>query len=198
MANRISGIKNIHLALYNKEEGTYESPVKVAGAKSLSVKDNVSSVVLYSDNVADFSASQLSSKEVELELAYLAPEIEAMVTGKQMVCGGLVSTGHDMQNELALIYELTTLTGKSIYNVLYNVKLTKEGQEAKTMEEGIDEQTTKLVGTAIVDAEGRFDYIIDTNHEPTEPEELAEFKKKITNWFTTVQMPTLEPALMKK
>ena len=198
MANRISGIKNIHLALYNTEESTYEAPVKVLGAKSLSVKDNVSSVTFFSDNVADFNASQLSSKEVELELAYLTPEIEAMVTGKQMVCGGLVSTRNDMQNEVALIYELTTLSGKSIYNVLYNVKLTKEGQEAKTMEEGIDEQTIKLVGTAIVDAEGRFDYVLDANHEPSDPDELAEFKKKITNWFTTVQLPTLASSLMKK
>lgn len=198
MANRISGIKNIHLALYNSGESTYETPVKVLGAKSLSVKDNVSSVTFFSDNVADFNASQLSSKEVELELAYLTPEIEAMVTGKQMVCGGLVSTGNDIQNEVALIYELTTLTGKSIYNVLYNVKLTKEGQEAKTMEEGIDEQTVKLVGTAIVDAEGRFDYVLDANHEPSEPGEVAEFKKKITNWFTAVQMPTPAPSLMNK
>ena len=28
MANRISGIKNIHLALYDVEEGTYETPCK--------------------------------------------------------------------------------------------------------------------------------------------------------------------------
>lgn len=61
------------------------------------------------------------------------------------------------------------------------------------MEEGIDEQTVKLVGTAIVDAEGRFDYVLDANHEPSDPEGQAEFKKKITNWFTAVQMPTLAP-----
>ena len=190
MANRISGIKNIHLALYNVEEGTYETPVKVAGAKSLSVKDNVSSVTFFSDNVADFNASQLSSKEVELQLAYLEPTIEVMVTGKEMVCGGLVTTGQDVQKEVALIYELTTLSGKSIYNVLYNVKLAKDGSEAKTMEEGIDEQTVKLVGTAIPNAEGHFDYVLDANYEPTEPSEKSEFNKKITNWFTTVQLPT--------
>ena len=186
MANRISGIKNIHLALYNVEEGTYKTPVKVAGAKSLSVKDNVSSVTFFSDNVADFNASQLSSKEVELQLAYLEPTIEAMVTGKEMVCGGLVTTGQDVQKEVALIYELTTLSGKSIYNV----KLAKDGSEAKTMEEGIDEQTVKLVGTAIPNAEGHFDYVLDANYEPTEPSEKSEFNKKITNWFTTVQLPT--------
>ena len=154
MANRISGIKNIHLALYNVEEGTYKTPEKVVGAKSLSVKDNVSSVTFFSDNVADFNASQLSSKEV------------------------------------ALMYELTTLSGKSIYNVLYNVKLAKDGSEAKTMEEGIDEQTVKLVGTAIPNAEGHFDYVLDANYEPTEPGEKSEFNNKITNWFTTVQLPT--------
>ena len=107
-----------------------------------------------------------------------------------MVCGGLVTTGQDVQKEVALMYELTTLSGKSIYNVLYNVKLAKDGSEAKTMEEGIDEQTVKLVGTAIPNAEGHFDYVLDANYEPTEPSEKSEFNKKITNWFTTVQLPT--------
>lgn len=191
MANRISGIKNIHLAKYDLETGKYEKPVKVMGAKSLAVKDNVSSVTFFSDNIADFNASNLSSKEVEIELAYLEPAIEAMVTGKELVCGGLVTTGQDQQSELALIYELTTLSGKSIYNVLYNVKLMRDGQEAKTQEGDISEQTTKLVGTAIPNADGHFDYILDANYTPSESTELAEFDKKISNWFTEVQLPVM-------
>ena len=58
------------------------------------------------------------------------------------------------------------------------------------MEEGIDEQTVKLVGTAIPNKEVHFEYVLDANYEPTEPGEKSEFNNKITNWFTTVQLPT--------
>lgn len=190
--NRISGIRNIHICK-KVSEGEYDAEVvRMRGAKSLSVKDNKSQITFYSDNVADYNQSKTSSKEIEIEMAYLPIDVVATLTGKQIVEGGLVSTADDLQNPVALMYELTTLEGKSQYHVLYNVKLDIDGSEAKTMEESIDEQNVKLVGTAIVDEQGLFDYMIDANYPPKEEDDLRKFNAKITNWFNAVQMPVSE------
>ena len=52
MANRIVGLKNIHIAKLNAN-GQYEAPIKLVGAKSVKTTNESSEVAFYSDDVME-------------------------------------------------------------------------------------------------------------------------------------------------
>ena len=167
MANRIIGLKNIHLAPMD-DEGVYQKPIKVEGAKSLKIKNNFTDAQFYSDDVMDYASNILSSLEIEMELAYLLPELEAKITGKTFdgETGVMVSKASDRSNRFALLYEMTTLE-KPIRKVIYDVTLNKDETNSQTQEDKVEEQLVKLTGVAKPGKEGAFDLVLDANQKIT-------------------------------
>lgn len=184
MSNRICGLRNIHIAK-KTAEGTYETPKKLVGAKSLSTKNNLSETSFYSDDVMDFYQKGITSMEVEIELAYLTPELEALITGKTFdeATGALISSANDQAATFALLYEATTLE-QPIRRVVYECILSRDEFSTATKTDSISEQTIKLTGKAKPrEADGVFDLILDKN--ATEVKATA-----WNNFFTTVMQPT--------
>ena len=106
MANRIVGLRNIHIAQITGTDVqgnyTYGIPVKLEGAKTFNTTNEVSENAFYSDDVMDYYSKSITSMELEIELAYLTPEIESLITGKKLVNGVLVSGANDSAASFAI------------------------------------------------------------------------------------------------
>lgn len=184
MANRIVGLKNIHIA--EKVPNGYRAPVRLVGAKSFSTSNDVSETAFYSDDVMDHYSKDLKAIELEIELAYLTPEIEALITGKTLetATGALVSKASDKQKSFAIIYEMTTLA-EPIRRVIYDCILSVDEKNSTTKTDGVEEQLVKLSGKAKPDANGVFDAVMDKNHKQGQ-----HFDRIFDAFFTDVQLPT--------
>lgn len=190
MANRIVGLRNIHIAEITGTDGQgnyiYGTPVKLEGAKTFNTTNEVSENAFYSDDVMDYYSKSITSMELEIELAYLTPEIESMITGKKLVNGVLVSGANDSAASFAIMYEMTTL-GEPIRRVIYDAILSRDEISSASKTDSTEEQLIKLSGKSKPDTQGNFDAILDKNYIP-EGEE-ARFNKIWEAFFTQVQTP---------
>lgn len=183
MANRIIGLKNIHIAEMTAP-GVYDTPIKVAGAKTFNTTNEVSENAFYSDDIMDYYSKNITSMELEIELAYLTPELESKITGKKMVNGVLISGAEDVASSFAIIYEMTTLK-EPIRRVIYDCVLSKDEQSSSTKTDSVEEQLITLSGKAKPAEDGCFDAVLDRNHIPVGEEE--KFEKIWNNFFDEVQ-----------
>ena len=196
MANRIVGLKNIHIAKLNAN-GQYEAPIKLVGAKSVKTSNESTEVAFYSDDVMDYYGNALTAMSIEVEMAYLTPEIEALLCGKEITSNGAMVTGaSDAQATVAFMYEMSTLD-KPVRRCLYEVILTKSESEATTKTDSVEEKTIKLTGKAKPrSVDGKFDIVMDANHIPDGTDE--QFNQAFDKFFTGVLLPdgTFSPAPM--
>lgn len=196
MANRIVGLKNIHIAKLNAN-GQYEAPIKLVGAKSVKTSNESTEVAFYSDDVMDYYGNALSAMSIEVEMSYLTPEIEALLCGKEITSNGAMVTGaSDAQATVAFMYEMSTLD-KPVRRCLYEVILTKSESEATTKTDSVEEKTIKLTGKAKPrSVDGKFDIVMDANHIPDGTDE--QFNQAFDKFFTGVLLPdgTFSPAPM--
>ena len=194
MANRIVGLKNIHIAKL-KADGSYEAPIKLVGAKTVKTTNESNEIAFYSDDVMDYYGNALSAMSIEVEMAYLTPEIEALLTGKEITSNGAMVTGaSDAQATVAFLYEMSTLD-KPVRRCLYEVILTKSESEATTKTDSVEEKTIKLTGKAKPrSVDGKFDIVMDANHIPQSTKE--KFNQAFDKFFTGVLLPngTFSPA----
>lgn len=185
--NRIVGLKNIHIAKL-KADGQYEAPIKLIGAKSVKTTNENNEIAFYSDDIIDYYGNSLTAMSIEVEMAYLTPEIEALLTGKEIASNGAMLTGtSDSQATVAFMYEMSTLD-KPIRRCLYEVILTKSESEATTKTDSVEEKTIKLVGKAKPrSVDGKFDIVMDANHIPDGSDE--QFNQAFDKFFTGVLQP---------
>lgn len=192
MANRIVGLRNIHIAQItgtgSNGEYIYGTPVKLEGAKTFNTTNEVSENAFYSDDVMDYYSKSITSMELEIELAYLTPEIESLITGKRLVNGVLVSGADDSAASFAIMYEMTTLE-EPVRRVIYDCILSRDEIASTSKTDSVDEQLVKLSCKAKPDAQGNFDAILDKNYIPEGEEEG--FNKVWENFFTKVQTPSV-------
>lgn len=192
MANRIVGLRNIHIAQItgtgSNGEYIYGTPVKLEGAKTFNTTNEVSENAFYSDDVMDYYSKSITSMELEIELAYLTPEIESLITGKRLVNGVLVSGADDSAASFAIMYEMTTLE-EPVRRVIYDCILSRDEIASTSKTDSVDEQLVKLSGKAKPDVQGNFDAILDKNYIPEGEEEG--FNKVWENFFTKVQTPSV-------
>lgn len=193
MANRVVGLKNIYIA-EKLGENKYATPIRLVGAKTVKTTNENSEISFYSDDILDTYMNSLSAMSLEIEMAYLAPEIESLITGKEINSIGAMVTGTtDVQKTVAFLYEMTTLE-KPIRRVLYETILTRTDNEAATKTDKMDEQTITLSGKAKARAiDGKFDLVMDANHVPEGKEEA--FNSAFDKFFTGVTLPdgTISP-----
>lgn len=187
MANRVIGLKNLYIA-EKLGENQYAEPIRLVGAKSVKTSNENNEVMFYSDDIMDVYTNALTAMSLEVELAYLTPEIESLITGKEInEVGALVTGTNDKQKTVAFLYEMTTLE-KPIRRVLYETILTRTDSEATTKADKIDEQTITLTGKAKArDIDGKFDLVMDSNNIPVGKEEA--FNTTFGKFFTGVVLP---------
>ena len=192
MANRIIGLKNIHIAPITGTDAAglyiYGTPVKLAGAKAFTTTNEVTENAFYSDDVMDYYSKNTTSMSLEIEMAYITPEVESLITGKKLVNGVLVSGSSDNAAAFAIMYEMTTLEAP-VRRVIYDCILSRDEIASTTKTDSTEEQLVKLSGKAKPTPQGVFDAILDKNYIPEDAAEATKFNKAYDAFFTKVQTP---------
>ncbi len=140
------GLSNLYVAERVDTEGTitYKTPVKVNGAKSLSLEQQGDSEVFYADNIAYFTSSISSGYEGDLEIADLPKNFLTDFLGFAVAetTGNLVET-NKIGKSFAILFQVET-DSKPRKFIIYNCSCSKVKQEHKTVEDKKEVSTTTL------------------------------------------------------
>ncbi len=161
MKKRLAGLKGIHVAPFNGS--SFETPIPITGAKSVSAELEYSEVKFYADDVNDFADYQFSGGSGELVLSGLKLEEYQTLFGSAYEKGIATVNSTDVTPQLALLFERKKLgTQERMLYVLYNVKFAPPTIEANTLEGDISEETITLSFTVSEMANGDVYRIADT------------------------------------
>ena len=152
------GIKNLYYAIATDDgtgKLTYETPVAVPGAKSVSFDAQGDALKEYADNVLWFSATANSgySGDLVFEDTAAADDFLTAVLGmtKDSTTGALFETASDTPKEFALLWQFELAggdeTGKR--TVLYRCTASRPSLAGKTKESGISVDTNTVTITAM-------------------------------------------------
>ena len=86
------GVKNVHIALLTKDDGTaltYAEPVFVKGVESFQYTPQYASGEAYSDDIQDTTISMPVSYDLTLTFAEYLPKIQNMLQGSSIENGGV-------------------------------------------------------------------------------------------------------------
>lgn len=161
MKKRLAGLKGIHVTPFNGS--SFETPIPITGAKSVSAELEYSEVKFYADDVNDFADYQFSGGSGELVLSGLKLEEYKTLFGSAYADGITTVNSSDVTPQLALLFERKKLgTQDKMLYVLYNVKFAPPTIEANTLEGDISEETITLSFTVSEMANGDVYRIADT------------------------------------
>ena len=179
------GLKNVHVALLNKgDDGTftYETPVAIPGAVSLSMDAEGEANPFYADNIVYFRTVSNNGYTGDLEMALIPDWFREKVLQEVKDSKGvLVETSNitDVQY-FALLFQFEG-DKKAIRHVLYNCTANRPTVESQTKEDNIEPNTETLSLTA----DPREDGLVKARSGDDTNEETYK------NWFTRVYVPTV-------
>ena len=179
------GLKNVHVALLNKgDDGTftYETPIAVPGAVSISMDAEGDANPFYADNIVYFRTVSNNGYTGDLEMALIPDWFREKVLQEVKDSKGvLVETSNitDVQY-FALLFQFEG-DKKAIRHVLYNCTANRPTVESQTKEDNIEPNTETLSLTA----DPREDGLVKARSGDDTNEETYK------NWFTRVYVPTV-------
>ena len=175
-------IRNVHYALQNvAEDGTvtFETPVAMPGAVSLSLDANGEPSTFYADGCAYYIISNNMGYEGDLELAMLPESFRTDVLKEELDTNKvLVENAHVEVQNFALLFEFDGDI-KKIRHVLYNCAASRPSIESETNEDEIEVKTETLSITATPLANG---YVKAKTGDDTTDTVYAD-------WYKAVYMP---------
>lgn len=150
MANPVVfGLNNVHVAPYNDETNTYETPIRIPGAVSLKLTRQGQSSTFYADNSPYFAQDTNGGYTGELEMAYLPDEILKKLLGYvEDANGALIEDTNATQKTFALLYEVNSNVNPTRF-AFYNCVMSRPEMEAKTSTDTTDPDTQKMDVTMI-------------------------------------------------
>lgn len=181
--NRVKyNLKNAHYALLNvAEDGSvsFETPVPIPGAVSISLDANGEPENFYADGVAYYVINNNMGYEGDLELAMIPEDFRISVLKEKLDENNvLVENANTELNSFALLFEFDGDV-KHIRHVLYNCSASRPGIEGKTNEESREVQTETLSIKATPLASG----VVKAKTGNTTSEMTYQ------NWYRSVYMP---------
>lgn len=188
---RIIGCKGLHIAEVLTDtltSTTWGTPVPVPSLVSISVTDQKENVTFYSDDSIEQVIPAFSGKEVSIELGYLTPEIEAMISGNTYKDGVYVQKGDAIAKEYALLFKAPLSRGGDRLVCLYKGVLAKDEASYQTKQESIESSNVTISGVFMpLQSTNEVEIKLDTQDE-----NLTAKQKQLANtWFTKV--PVFEP-----
>ena len=180
-------IRNVHYALQNvADDGTvtFETPVAMPGAVSLSLDANGEPSTFYADGCAYYIISNNMGYEGDLELAMLPESFRTDVLKEELDTNKvLVENANVEVQNFALLFEFDGDI-KKIRHVLYNCAASRPSIESQTNEDEIEVKTETLSITATPLASG---YVKAKTGDDTTDTIYAD-------WYKSVYMPTADAA----
>jgi len=151
-ANKVKfGLKNCHYAKATfDEEGnvTYDKPVKIPGAVSLSLDPEGSVDPFYADDMVYYTSSTNAGYSGDLELALISEAFLKEILHEEEDANGVLAENTDVEPEhFALLFEFSG-DQRKIRHVLYNCTCTRPSVEGETIEDSKEPKTDSLELTA--------------------------------------------------
>ena len=195
---RIIGCKNLHIAEVltdTNEETTWGTPVPVKSLISISETDQKENVTFYSDDSVEDVIPTFSSKEVTIELGYLTPKLEAMITGNEYKKGLYTQSANATAKNFALMFEAPLSKGGTRKVCLFKGVLSKDESAYQTKGESIESSNVTLTGVFMpLQSNGLVEIKADSNDDTLTEKE----KEVVKNWFTKVpEVPSEEMRAIK-
>lgn len=180
MSKVVFNIKNVHYAVLNN--GTYGTPVALAGAVSFSADPTGDDNIFYADGVEYWKDAAGNGYEGELELAMIPDSFRTEILGDVMDTKNvLVETDNAVTKPFALGFQIDGDGGASYYFWYYNCTASRPSQEANTNEENKDPDTQTLEWTCAPAADG---YVRAKTTDTTASADISA-------WFESVYAPSI-------
>lgn len=184
----VFGMDKIHVAKL-KEDGTYEAPVAILGAKAVECSFESKETVFRADNKAVYTNKKVSSGSGKLSVLGLSNSEKALLTGS-LDLGGFALDGNAIAPKFALLFANDKADGGDVYNVLYNVTFSVPQIKATSIEEQAEENVSEIDFTALTNSievdvnvkKDLFYYCVDTKDATANADVISGF-------FTSVQTP---------
>ena len=152
------GLKNVYYSVMTNET-TWEAPKAWKGAKSLSLSPEGDTSVYYADDMAYFSQDSNNGYTGDLEMTYLSDDVLKDIYGYvETEDGMLVEDANAKPKTIALLFEFNGDVN-AVRNILYRVVLGRPETEAKTREDSIEPDTTKIGVTVLSVEDGENQWV---------------------------------------
>lgn len=138
-------VKNLHYAVMDESEGTYETPVAIPGTVNLSMNPNGGTEPFYADGIQYFTTVANNGYTGDIEVAYFPDGFLTDVFGATTSTTDKVmteSSGIQPKNIALLFQEDGDAVGTKF--VLYNVKCDRPSRTLATTTETITPQTQTI------------------------------------------------------
>lgn len=189
MANKIKyGLKNVYYAvatIASDGSATYDTPVAIPGAVSLSLEPQGENTPFYADNIAYWIGVANNGYEGDLEIARVPDSFKTDVLGYKTSGNGLfVEDANAGAIHFALLFQFEGDV-KATRHVMYNCTATRAAASGNTKGENVEPQTETLTIKATTV------YVSALNTDVVKSETNESTTDTIYNgWFTAVTLPT--------
>lgn len=177
-------LKNAHYAmLQTSDEGviSFDTPVALPGAVSISLSANGEPENFYADGTAYYVINNNMGYDGDLELAMIPEDFRVSALNETLDDNKvLIENANSELNRFALLFEFDGDV-KRIRHVLYNCSASRPGIEGKTNEESREVQTEKLTIKATPLPSG----VVKAKTGNTTDSSVY------GDWYKSVYMPTL-------
>ena len=147
MANKVKfGLSKAYYAIFNEDAGTYETPVAMPGAVSLSLEQQGETSTFRADNIDYWTSVSNNGYEGDLELALIPDSFLADVMGELTdATSGLQYEVADAQPKpFALLFQFEG-DQSATRHVMYNCKATRASMASETTPDGAIEPQTETL-----------------------------------------------------
>ena len=196
--SRIIGCKNLHIAELTKDDASgvaWETPVPVKSLISISIADQKENVTFYSDDTVEEVIPTFGSKEVSIELGYLTPEIEAMISGNTYENGVYTQSANATAKEFALLFSAPLSKGGERRVCLFKGVLGRDESAYQGKAESVESSNVTLSGVFMP---LQHDGTVETRVDTSDAQLNGEGKALSDAWFTKVPHSSAKAFTAKK
>lgn len=177
-------IKNVHMALMNTSDSgviSYETPVAVPGAVSISMDPEGESTPFYADGIVYYRSNNNNGYSGSLELALVDDWVREHILQEKADANGVLVEKSDVteQAKFALLFEFDGDVN-AIRHVLYCCTASRPSIASQTKEQTIDPVTETLNITA----DPRDDFLVKSKTGPDTDSTIYD------SWYETVYVPS--------
>lgn len=176
-------LKNVHYAVLTAltPTPTYDTPVAVPGAVSLSLEQQGELTKFYADGIVYYQSSSNNGYEGDLEMARFPDQMYEDIWGDTLSATDnlLMENANVQPNSFALLFQIDGDVSGTLY-CLYNCTATRPNIESETTNESKEPKTASCTVSAVPLPDGN----VRVKTTASTPEDA------IRNWFTSVPLPS--------
>lgn len=147
------GLRDVYYAILTDDpvggKATYEEPVRMVGAISANVNPNTSSATLFADDGPYDAATTLGEISLELNMADIDSQTQAVLLGHTFEDGILKKKGSDVPPWVAIGFRTLKSNGKYRYYWLNKGKFAAPEDDLVTKGDSIEFKTPTISGSFV-------------------------------------------------